>query len=226
MNTSLIYAMCPAHHGVGSAVPIMFGEELKRNAAGEDTLHHEEELVEEVTRKVRDEAVPVTFDRHVYFLNFSQFDRQSPTYINLVRDPVDKAASRFYYARATPNPRNPDLRGAPTFKPKKFGAQSFDECVHSGDPQCTFKTGKIYDLSIPYFCGHHGWCIKCLRVPTDQLENVVNEICSDDDIGDEIMIPELDEVDSDNNTVIDNDPQDSNHEHLPTTSEVPDTPIS
>ncbi|PNF24990.1 hypothetical protein B7P43_G07962 [Cryptotermes secundus] len=67
---------------------------------------------------------------------------------------------------------------------------------------------------------------KCLRVPTDQLENVVNEICSDDDSGDEIMIPELDEVDSDNNTVIDNDPQDSNHEHLPTTSAVPDTPIS
>lgn len=69
-------------------------------------------------------------------------------------------------------------------------------------------------------------CSKCLRVPTDQLENVVNEICSDDDSGDEIMIPELDEVDSDNNTVIDNDPQDSNHEHLPTTSAVPDTPIS
>ena len=54
----------------------------------------------------------------------------------------------------------------------------------------------------------------------------MNEICSDDDSGDEIMIPELDEVDSDNNTVIDNDPQDSNHEHLPTTSAVPDTPIS
>lgn len=50
--------------------------------------------MEEVTKKVRDEAVPVSFDRHVYFLNFSQFDRQSPTYINLVRDPVEKAASR------------------------------------------------------------------------------------------------------------------------------------
>lgn len=50
--------------------------------------------METVTRKVRDEAVPVTFDRHVYFLNFSHFDRQSPTYINLVRDPVEKAASR------------------------------------------------------------------------------------------------------------------------------------
>jgi dermatan/chondrotin sulfate uronyl 2-O-sulfotransferase UST len=50
--------------------------------------------VEEVTGRIRDEAVPVTFDRHVYFLNFSQFDRQSPTYINLARDPIDKATSR------------------------------------------------------------------------------------------------------------------------------------
>ena len=57
----------------------------------------QEELVEEVTQKVRDEAVPTSFDRHVYFLNFSQFDRQSPTYINLVRDPIDKAASRYVY---------------------------------------------------------------------------------------------------------------------------------
>ncbi|PNF24711.1 hypothetical protein B7P43_G17250 [Cryptotermes secundus] len=67
---------------------------------------------------------------------------------------------------------------------------------------------------------------KCRSVPTDQLESVVNEICADDDSGDEIMIPELDEVDSDNNTVTDSDPQDSNHEHLATTSAVPDTPMS
>jgi hypothetical protein len=66
---------------------------------------------------------------------------------------------------------------------------------------------------------------KCRRVPTDQLESVVNEICTDDESGDEIMIPELDEVDS-GNTVIDSDPQNSNHEHLGTTTAVPDTPTS
>jgi hypothetical protein len=66
---------------------------------------------------------------------------------------------------------------------------------------------------------------KCRRVPTDQLEIVVNEICADDEGGDEIMIPELDEADNDN-TVIYNDPQDSNREHLVTTGEVLDTPTS
>jgi hypothetical protein len=65
-------------------------------------------------------------------------------------------------------------------------------------------------------------CSKCRRVPTDQLESVVNEICADDESGDEIMIPELDEDDNDN-TVMDSDPQDSNHEDLATTSAVHDT---
>ncbi|PNF31220.1 hypothetical protein B7P43_G14561 [Cryptotermes secundus] len=60
----------------------------------------------------------------------------------------------------------------------------------------------------------------CRHVPTDQLESVVKEICADDDSGDEIMIPELDEFDSDNNTVIDNDPQDSNDEHLANTKKM------
>jgi hypothetical protein len=37
----------------------------------------------------------------------------------------------------------------------------------------------------------------------------VNEICADDESGNDIMISELDEVDSGNTTVIDSDPQDS-----------------
>jgi hypothetical protein len=66
---------------------------------------------------------------------------------------------RFYYARVTRNPRNPDLRAAPPLKAKQAGTQSFDECVRSGAAQCTYKTGKAYDLSVPYFCGHHEWCM-------------------------------------------------------------------
>lgn len=66
---------------------------------------------------------------------------------------------RFYYGRVTPNPHNPDLRSAPTLKPKKSGTGSFDECVQSGDPHCTYTTGSDYDLTIPYFCGQEKWCM-------------------------------------------------------------------
>lgn len=57
-------------------------------------LGEQEGLVEEVIRIVRKEAVPVSFDRHVYFTNFSAFDQQSPIFLNLVRNPIDKVVSR------------------------------------------------------------------------------------------------------------------------------------
>jgi len=66
---------------------------------------------------------------------------------------------RFYYKRVTPNPHNPDLQGAPKLKRQKFGTESFEKCVQSRDPQCTYTTGSTYDLTIPYFCGHEEWCM-------------------------------------------------------------------
>jgi hypothetical protein len=62
------------------------------------------------------------------------------------------------------------------------------------------------------------------------LENISHSFsftmaCADDESGNKIMIPELDEVDTDN-TVIDSDPKDDNHEHLGTMNAVPDTPTS
>lgn len=36
----------------------------------------------------------MSFDRHIYFINFTTYDKQSPMYINLIRDPVDKIISR------------------------------------------------------------------------------------------------------------------------------------
>ncbi|XP_011700932.1 PREDICTED: uronyl 2-sulfotransferase-like [Wasmannia auropunctata] len=49
----------------------------------------QELLVEEITSIIRQEAIPLTFDGDVRFLNFSEFGRQGPTFISLVRDPLD-----------------------------------------------------------------------------------------------------------------------------------------
>ncbi|XP_024945526.1 heparan sulfate 2-O-sulfotransferase 1 [Cephus cinctus] len=53
------------------------------------TSLQQELLVEEITSIIRQEAVPLSFDGDVRFLNFSAFGRQSPTYISLVRYPLD-----------------------------------------------------------------------------------------------------------------------------------------
>lgn len=54
----------------------------------------QEELVYEMYNVIRNEAVPLSFDKHVFFVNFTLYDKQQPTYINLIRDPADKFFSR------------------------------------------------------------------------------------------------------------------------------------
>lgn len=61
------------------------------------------------------------------------------------------------------------------------------------------------------------------RIPESVLESVVNEICADEESGDEMMIPELDEL---NDSVFDSDIPQSNNENTASTCVVPNTSTS
>lgn len=52
--------------------------------------------MEEISNIIKQEAVPLTFDGDVKFLNFSKFGRQGPTFISLVRDPLDPRVWQKY----------------------------------------------------------------------------------------------------------------------------------
>lgn len=82
----------------------------------------------------------IWISRDFHFLKFGPFDR-------------------FYYSRATPNPLNPDLHNITAPKPRYKTVQNFEECVLTSDPECSFETGRLYDLAIPYFCGHDRSCM-------------------------------------------------------------------
>lgn len=45
--------------------------------------------MEEITSIIRQEAIPLSFDGDIRFLNFSEFGRQAPTFLALARDPLD-----------------------------------------------------------------------------------------------------------------------------------------
>ncbi|KAI4503899.1 hypothetical protein M0802_001302 [Mischocyttarus mexicanus] len=53
------------------------------------TTLQQELLVEEITSIIKQEAIPLSFDGDIRFLNFSEFGRQAPTFLALVRDPLD-----------------------------------------------------------------------------------------------------------------------------------------
>ena len=54
-------------------------------------------------RNLRRKSDSLSYDRHVYFINFNSIDGgRNPVWFSNVRHPVEKFASRFYYARQTP----------------------------------------------------------------------------------------------------------------------------
>ncbi|XP_066145033.1 uronyl 2-sulfotransferase-like isoform X2 [Euwallacea fornicatus] len=97
---------------------------------------HQEEFVDEIYDIRRNLAVPVSFDRNVYFINFTSFDKQLPIYINLIRHPVTKVLSRV--------------------AEKKSGRirDNYLSCMQKKGKECNLKN----DFSIPYFCGHDPKC--------------------------------------------------------------------
>merc|ERR1712156_15124 len=105
---------------------------------------------------------PSVYVKHVCFVNFTQFDLDMPIYVNLVRDPVERVISRYYYVRAPwyfveRKRAFPDL---PLPNPNWL-KKDFDTCVRRGDKECQYKEGDERDdfgQLTEFFCGQDEDC--------------------------------------------------------------------
>ncbi|XP_012262928.2 uronyl 2-sulfotransferase-like [Athalia rosae] len=84
------------------------------------TTLQQELLVEDITIIMKREAVPLTFDADLRFLNFSAFGRQAPTFISMARNPLDPKILKRYNGKGV----NPTYCGSIAY----FCGQ---------DPRCT-----------------------------------------------------------------------------------------
>ncbi|XP_028134157.1 heparan sulfate 2-O-sulfotransferase pipe [Diabrotica virgifera virgifera] len=109
---------------------------------------------------------PGVYIKHVCFTNVSSFGLPEPIYINLVRDPVERVISWYYYVRAPwyyveRKIAFPDI---PLPDPKWL-KKDFEECVLSGDRECRYLRGEIREgigdhrRQSMFFCGHHPDCL-------------------------------------------------------------------
>ncbi|XP_066286643.1 uronyl 2-sulfotransferase-like [Branchiostoma lanceolatum] len=98
-------------------------------------------------------STPCIYEKQIFFVDFRRFGFQQPLYINLVRDPLERRVSWYYYIRfgrvgQRAIPRN--------FSQQKM-TQTFDECVLSNDWECDAE-GKEGFLLTKFFCGHDQIC--------------------------------------------------------------------
>ncbi|XP_037827682.1 heparan sulfate 2-O-sulfotransferase pipe-like, partial [Lucilia sericata] len=120
----------------------------------------EEQAIAEELDEVNE---PMSYSEHTNWINFTQFDLPKPIYINLIRYPINRIMSAYYFKR------RPDVY---EFYKKKFNRTDYDEsyfktsfndCVKQAKrEECKFEADSRYNAdwrkAAIHFCGNKPVC--------------------------------------------------------------------
>ncbi|XP_048391406.1 uronyl 2-sulfotransferase a [Stegostoma tigrinum] len=98
---------------------------------------------------------PYLYTRHVHFLNFTRFGLEQPVYINIIRDPINRFVSNYFFRRFGDwrSEQNHQIR-TPGMKDEERYLD-INDCILENYPECN--NPRVFYI-IPYFCGQHPKC--------------------------------------------------------------------
>ncbi|ODM97953.1 Heparan sulfate 2-O-sulfotransferase pipe [Orchesella cincta] len=110
---------------------------------------------------------PSVYVKHTCFSNFTRHGYSMPIYMNIVRDPIERVISWFYYIRAPWYiiERKQVFPELPLPHPMWL-KKDFESCVLNGDRECMFIPGEYHDgvgdhrRQTMFFCGHDEKCVE------------------------------------------------------------------
>ncbi|XP_035279781.1 uronyl 2-sulfotransferase a isoform X1 [Anguilla anguilla] len=115
------------------------------------TKHEQVDLM----RNISNIPQPYLYTRHVHFLNFTRFRIEQPVYINIIRDPINRFLSNYFFRRFG------DWRGEQNHLIRTPGMKDDERyldinvCILENYPECS--NPRLFYI-IPYFCGQHPQC--------------------------------------------------------------------
>ena len=117
-----------------------------------DGIGAKEALAEHV-KESRSENDKYFLLKHQYYLNFTNYDIEQPTMINMVRDPVSRFSSMYYFNRYGFDSMGSQARqgvARHVWKGKEDDIdQTLDECIIKQSDECL----EPIQVMVRYFCG-------------------------------------------------------------------------
>lgn len=117
-------------------------------------------------RYIFDQSPGTAYIEHTSWIDFNAYNLPKPIFINLVRDPVERMISWYYYVRNSyRNALYYRIHPEAPIKPTAWFKKSFNDCVRNGDPECQYIPLSVNDAVGNYkrqslfFCGHNEDCL-------------------------------------------------------------------
>ncbi|XP_077866542.1 uronyl 2-sulfotransferase-like [Saccoglossus kowalevskii] len=95
------------------------------------------------------------YERHIHYIDFEKFDAIQPVYINIIRDPIDRFVSNYYFRRFGDAQHPQYINHSISDR-----YLTLDECVLYNKSECS--EHRLFYV-VPYFCGQDPRC----RKPTE-----------------------------------------------------------